>query len=392
MANKKSAKTEAASAEAAPVMRIDTLTPEQAARFGEWSKKWIEIGLSTTPADFDAAINAALRAYKLANLDKPMVILRMSSPYGATLGGTFAWAMLREMEKQVWSQVQSQVRSQVRSQVGSQVWSQVESQVWSQVESQVGSQVRSQVGSQVLSQVGSQVLSQVESQVGSQVGSQVLSQVWSQVGSQVVNNDRGGAFWAAWCAYISFLRDVMGWTDPSLARFEIEESLTTNCGWVWWHENVLAISDRPHTLRRDDAGRLHCENGPSIAYRDGWALHHWHGVAIPAAWVEGKKPQPAEALQWANVEQRRAACEIVGWANVLDGLNAQVVDCDDDPEIGTLLEVNLPDSGPERFLRVTCGTKRIFAIPVPRECKTALDANAWTYGLDRLSFAPEVRT
>ena len=31
---------------------ITKITPEQAARFGEWGKEWIAIGLSTEPADF----------------------------------------------------------------------------------------------------------------------------------------------------------------------------------------------------------------------------------------------------------------------------------------------------------------------------------------------------
>lgn len=47
--------------------KITKLTPEQAARFAEWSQKWIEIGLSTEPADFDKATEAALKAYKIAN-------------------------------------------------------------------------------------------------------------------------------------------------------------------------------------------------------------------------------------------------------------------------------------------------------------------------------------
>lgn len=39
----------------AALRRIDSITPEQTARFAEWSRKWIDIGLSTEPADFDAA-------------------------------------------------------------------------------------------------------------------------------------------------------------------------------------------------------------------------------------------------------------------------------------------------------------------------------------------------
>ncbi len=207
-----------------------------------------------------------------------------------------------------------------------------------------------------------------------------------------MSNDRGGAFWSGWGAYISFFRDVCDWRDPILEKFAIDEALAESCGWVWWHENVLAISDRPSILRRDAEGRLHCETGPSIAYRDGWALHYWHGVAIPDEWLTSKKPSAQEALTWKNVEQRRAAAEIVGWANILQALDAKVIDKDDDEEIGTLLEANIPDSGPERFLRVKCGTGRSFCLPVPREVETAHAANAWSYGLDRLSFKPEVRT
>jgi hypothetical protein len=357
--------------------KITSISKEQIASFKEWSDKWIEIGLSNEPADFDMATEAALKAYKLCNLEKPMVILHMGSPMAATLGGAIAWSML----KSIGVQVGSQVWSQVESQVGSQVWSQVESQVWNQV--------------------GSQVESQVWNQVGSQVESQVESQVWNQVGSQVeselkncVNNYRGGQLWlAGWCAYVSFFRDKMGFKDDVLERFEIDETLCKTCGWVWWHENVLAISDRPNYIKRDDAGRLHCESGASIEYRDGWSLYHWHGVSIPREWVTGNPPSAKEALTLDNIEQRRAACEICGWNNIISQLSAKVIDEDGDPEIGTLLEVDIPDSGKERFLKVLCGTKREFALSVPREMQTAIQAQAWTYGLNPDDFQkPEIRT
>jgi hypothetical protein len=144
----------------------------------------------------------------------------------------------------------------------------------------------------------------------------------------------------------------------------------------------------------DNQNRPHCGDGPSHKWRDGWALYHWHGVVIPKEWVTGNPPSPADALNWENIEQRRAACEIVGWSNILKQLKAKVIDEDSDAEIGTLLEVNIPDSGKERFLKVRCGTGREnIVLPVPKNMKTALAANAWTYGIDDLkSFKPEIRT
>ena len=317
------------------VVKITELTTVQAARFGEWTKQWIEIGLSTEPADFDKTTTAALRGYELANLKKPMVVLRMASPYGATLGGALAWAMLREIGG----------RAQVRAQVGAQVWD----------------------------------------HVGAQVGDQLKNAAFNSMSTQ---------FEAGFAGYITFLRDVCGWTDPSLEKFEVFETLVKNCGWTWWHENVLAISDRPTIINRDDQGRLHCETGPSIAYRDGWGLHHWHGTAIPAEWITDRsKLTPSIALKCENVEQRRAACEILGWVNILRDLKAKTIDTDNDPEIGELVEVKLPDLVKKaKFLRVRCGTGREFAIGIRPHINKALDAQAWIVGLEPKDFTrPEIR-
>ena len=329
---------------------INELSEEQIAKLPKYRDEWIRIGLSTEPLDFERAKNAAILAYQSAGLEAPKLFLRFRDPIEAAM----AAAMLRD------DQVRDQVRNQVRDQVRGQVSGQVRDQVWDQVEAQVEAQVR--------------------------------AQVFDEAKKGLNNDGASNIGWAGYAAWVSFFRDVCGWRGDTLSKFEISESLVKSCGWTWWHENVLAISDRPHIIKRDNEGRLHCETGPSIAYRDGWTLHHWHGVSIPPEWVNGKKPSAKEALHWANVEQRRAACEILGWQHILAELDAKVIDKDDDAEIGTLLEVNLPDSGPERFLSVRCGTGRQFALPVPREVDTALAANAWTYGLDKHSFKPEIRT
>ena len=254
--------------------KITTISPEQIARFGEWTQKWTEIGLSTEPADFDKATEAALRGYQFANLKRPMAILRMSSPFGATMGGALAWMMLRAI-------------------FGKEVWA------------QVGAQVRAQVGAQVRAQVWDQVWAQVRDQVGDQVWDQVRDQVWDQA----YRNSYHGAFWANWVAFVSFFRDVMNWNDPVLDRFEIEESLVRSCGWTWWHENVLAISDRPQLISRDAQGRLHRANGMAIAYRDGWGFHAWHGLRVPAEILD-RAEFSADAIDaQSNAELRRVMLE-----------------------------------------------------------------------------------
>jgi hypothetical protein len=371
--------------------KISKLTKEQELQLAVFRDKWLEIGLCCEPANRQQAIEGAKLAYAAAGLKEPKIFVWLDSP----LSGAYGAAMLKEIESQVESQVWSQVWSQVRSQVESQVWSQVRSQVRSQVESQVWSQVWSQVRSQVESQVWSQVWSQVRSQVWSQVRSQVESQVWSQVWSQVRSQVRSqvyqagyGSHDASWLGFYEFMQFV-GIEEAS--KLNGLQKIAQSSGWFWPFENLVILTERHNVLMRDAAGRLHCENGPAIAYRDGFKLWRWHGVAIPEEWVSGKPPTAKEALTWPNIEQRRAACEIVGWTKILNELKAKTIDKDDE-QIGTLLEVDLPDSGKERFLRVKCGTGREFALPVPKEMKTAIQANAWTYGLNPEELSPEVRT
>jgi hypothetical protein len=155
------------------------------------------------------------------------------------------------------------------------------------------------------------------------------------------------------------------------------------------------VSDFPEIILKDDQNLPHCETGPSHRWRDGWSLYHWHGTRIPAEWIEDKASlTPKIALSQSNMELRRAACEILGWSNILASLDAKTIDSDADPEIGELVQVNLPDlREPVKFLRVRCGTGREFAIGIPPHITKALDAQAWIVGLENSDYQPpEVRT
>ena len=163
----------------------------------------------------------------------------------------------------------------------------------------------------------------------------------------------------------------------------------------WWYpyKGLCVISERPEIVSWDDRGRLHSQTGPALRFHDGFELHSWHGTTVPGEWIAAPESMdPKTALTHPNVEQRRAAAEIIGWRRVLEQLPNKIIDKDSDPEIGELIEVELPDAGAARFLKVRCGTGRDFVLSVPRELNTALSANAWTYDLKPNQYRPEART
>jgi hypothetical protein len=195
-----------------------------------------------------------------------------------------------------------------------------------------------------------------------------------------INNIIYGNHDADWASYVDFFQSVVG-LDLSKGNGLIELAKTS--GWVWVSKDLAIIMDRPSHIHMDENDVLHAEDRPSVLYRDGFAVYSWHGQRVPREWImEREKLTAAVALGQENVEMRRAACEIVGWKSVLEQLNYRLIEQDEDPMIGMLVEVDLPDSESERFLMVKCGTGRDFAIPVPPDMQTALEANAWTFSLN----------
>lgn len=273
----------------------EKLTAEQEALLPVYRDKWLEIGLSTEPLNFEKAKIAVCAAYESAGLSKPTKFYTAKSPVDAI---------------------------------------------------------------------------------------RVIQELNPKMEAKAIFNDMTyGCHDANWLGFYQYFRDVLNLKVCEKLNGLID--LASHCGWLNMYEDTVVFQDRPQHIKFDDQNRLHCENGPAILYRDGYSIYAWHGVRIPAEWITNKGELTAKAaLTWENMEQRRAACEIVGWARVLRELNARVIESDEDPMIGTLLEVDIPDIGKEKFLKVLCGTGREFAISVPPEMKTALEANAWTYGLD----------
>ncbi len=205
--------------------------------------------------------------------------------------------------------------------------------------------------------------------------------------------------WAWTAAFIAFGRDHAkleekgAISNEAYAKYACWETLARLSGFRFMHEEFCIVSELPIVFKVNQNNQGHCEDGPYIQWADGTAFYSWHGTRAPAKWFHGDLPSAADALRWENVEQRRVACEMIGWHKILDELNAQSIDKDANPEIGELVEVTIPDIGREKFLRVRCGTGRDFALPVPPEMQTALQSQAWINNVpEHIIQSLEIRT
>jgi uncharacterized protein DUF6745 len=214
--------------------------------------------------------------------------------------------------------------------------------------------------------------------------------VRSQVGSGITNN-RGGQFWASWYAYVSFFRDICGWNDHILNQFALDEALQQT-GWIWWHEQVCAISDRPERLKRDERGRLHSTDGMAIQYPDGWGIYAWHGVRVNEQIID--RPETLEAeqvLKESNAEIRRVMIERLGLDRFLTRAKAQPIHMDDHR---SLYKIVVKDDEPIVAVKVQCpSTGQIYFLRVPPQIDRCDKAVAWTFGFDKVrDYSPLIET
>ena len=312
---------------------IEKLSAEQEVVLAQVRDEWTAVGLSTEPADRPAAEEGVRQAYRRAGMEPPSVVIWLGSPYA----GCVASAMLSQ------------------DQVGAQVWD----------------QVRGQVGAQVWDQVGGQVRAQVRAQVRGQVG----DAVWGQ-------HEAGYLGWCDAMQLIGVNLDVAGLS--TVAR---------NAGWWWPMRDTVILTDRPDTLHRDPQGRLHCETGPALRYRDGWAIHAIHGVRVPADLIETGW-DVKRTLEEDNAEVRRAAIELTGWDRFIADAGLTLIASAPDPgnPPHELELYDLPDrlrdmyDDQARILLCTNGsvepdgTRRRYGLPVPAHHNDPVAAAADLYG------------
>lgn len=328
--------------------KIERLTEAQEGRLVEFREEWLKVGMCCEPADFEAGDEVIRGFYARVGKPAPM-ILHFSSPAMCELAANVVMGLLKDKPDQLWGQL------------------------WGQLGDQLGDQLRDQL----------------RDQLGGQLGDSKIENVF-------LINSFDNQYNVAWGAFYLFGHEIgVEYKADNIALLLEWGRLFRSVGWWAPFEGVCFVSDRPRKVTFDDQKRLHGETGKAVEYSDGWGVSAWHGTRIPDEWLADKSSITAKtALTWENIEQRRAACEIVGWAKILRELDAKVIDTDGDPLIGTLVEVRLPDlDRPARFCRVKCGTGREFAVGVPPEIDTAIAAQAWMIGVQPAEFVrPEVRT
>jgi hypothetical protein len=164
--------------------------------------------------------------------------------------------------------------------------------------------------------------------------------------------------------------------------------LCQSCGWILPCEKICFASERHSVCRVDDRGLIHCEDGPAVAYPDGFEVYGWHGTRIPAEWIKDKANlTPAVVLAEKDGNKRAAAIQIIGWGKLRGALGGKTIDRHPEGMIGGELDavpkgnVIPGQRGTMKLLYAECPRNGTIAFRVPDEITIAHAAQAWAAGL-----------
>ncbi|WP_052441851.1 DUF6745 domain-containing protein [Streptacidiphilus anmyonensis] len=202
---------------------------------------------------------------------------------------------------------------------------------------------------------------------------------------------------------LALLDAVLGQQDAAwLAALADDQELgglaavARSAGWWWPYAEVALLVERPVVLDLDEAGRLHRGDGPALAYPDGFALHAWRGMPVPASLFARLATLTVEEIrEEANAEVRRVMLEHFGYDRYLAESGAQPVDRD---ETGVLWRIQLPGDEPLVMVEVVNstpepdGTHRVYWLRVPPSTRSAREGVAWTFGLAAEEYQPQSQT
>ncbi|MEE1734170.1 hypothetical protein PUR33_36725 [Streptomyces sp. BE282] len=327
---------------------------------------WRDVAAATGAADRAAAEEGVRRAYRTAGLAEPERIVWAQSPRAAVEAVEKLTDAGRSVREEVRTRPWAEERRRMYDELGPAGWS----ALWSATGAQLW-ETTAALAERIRSGVVADLAARPEDEGA--VRLVLLDAVLGQ-------HD------AAWLAAF----DGRGDRLTGLAE------VARNAGWWWPYERAVVISERPEVLHRDEAGRLDHGEGPALAYGDGFALHAWHGMPVPAAFLaELATLTPQRIREEENAELRRVMLEYYGYDRYLTESGAEPVHRD---ETGILWRIAL--DGDEDVVMVEVvnstpepdGTHRTYWLRVPPATRTAKDGVAWTFGLDGAAYAPVRQT
>jgi len=379
----------------------DELTPKQEATFPKFREKWIKIAETTEPMDREEVREAVMECYDMAKsgLERPEFVVYVKSPfqlfYVKALWNTIVDAGLKDKEY-----LYSDDYEGPRQPEGALWYSTLPLLMIGDEEEDWRMELRIKAIAEAFDSIIDATKDSVPNidfrgderayyRAFALFQKTSIDNIRTFVSElkEKAENERGNELYGQSETWLCFY-EFMEWCGAEgLESTHGLQRLAKACGWWLPCNGVAFVADRPTEIHVDSEGRLHSHETAAIKFSDGWQYWASHGMQLPMWIIESPEKITAEKIQnERNVEIRRVMIELFGFENLLDALNAQEVDRNPDPHVGTLWMIEQEDDEDIYLLEMRNSTPepdgswKTYVIRVPPTVTSAQHANAWSYG------------
>ncbi len=275
-------------------IKVKSISKDKQAKFPEYVKKWVDIGLNTDECDVISAVESIKKVYEIVNLKAPEYYIGpMNSPYE----GALAQKIIKEFVDNETEFTSTQHLNEL-------------------------------------------VMEEVDKRVNN--------------GEKISIDDQIYGCAEYWLAFYDFWQQEY----PEIEGVDIItpiKELSKHIGWWTPLKNVAILQHRPLEIHRNSRNQLHNPDGPAVKYRgncDACNLYRVNGVNVPKKVID-RNFNAKDIEEEENVEVRRVMIEFYGQEQFLQETNAEEIHTD---EFGTLYKKELVDDEPIMMVKVVNST------------------------------------
>lgn len=193
-----------------------------------------------------------------------------------------------------------------------------------------------------------------------------------------------GSLESYWIAYYRYFKEVLGinYEEQADHFLYVFDKLAKNAGWNYLFDECAIFCDRPNTIVMEN-NVIDCENGPAIAYDDGYKIWAIRGNLVTEQIVMAPETLTIDQIKGeTNQETKRIMIERFGAGEYLLAAGATVVDMDVLNFEGSSPRSLMMDAEGFKWLVGTDGsTGRVYHMNVPAEATTCKQAHEMISGL-----------
>ncbi len=282
----------------------------------------------------------------------------------------------REISREIDNEISEEI-SEIDRELRREIGCEIDGEISRELRWEIGRELRSEISREVRLEIDRELRWEIDREVRD-IRLEIDREIFGDIGVKRKTHPLYAQYWVYWVYYQKYFIDqnLINLDANLKKRFERLVTLVETCGCIDLMGCLAIVWERPEYIRRNANGLLHCDSGPALKFRDGFALYRLNGVKVPKdiACLHHSKIPVSRWVEETNVEVKREIIRKIGIERIYNELGATVLDAE--PENGyELIEMQLTPETKGRYLKmVNPSIKTIHIEGVGNECRTVQDA------------------